>query len=109
MADPTIFDFSNPATWIPSIVAGGAGIYGLFRIFKRDSRNDKQEQQIDKAVQQIIANLRGEVERLTERVASMEKEIVRLHQEKAEFHEERAALLAKLAEYQAVHNQAGLF
>jgi hypothetical protein len=109
MADPILFEFTSPSTWIPSFVAGGAGIYGLFRIFKRDSRNDHQERQVDEAVQQIISGLRTEVERLTVRVGSMEKEIVRLHQEKALFHEERAALLARLAECQTVHGQTGLF
>jgi septal ring factor EnvC (AmiA/AmiB activator) len=101
MADPTAFDLANPSTWIPSIVAGGLGLYMLARKFRSDSRNDKQEKQIDEAVQQIITNLREEVARLTERMADMEAEIVRLH-------EDRTVLLHKLAECEAFSKQSRL-
>jgi predicted RNase H-like nuclease (RuvC/YqgF family) len=102
MADPIVFDLTSPATWLPSLAAAGLGIYGVVRVFRRDSRNDKQEKQIDEAVQQIITNLRNEVERLTERMTNMEAEIVHLH-------EDRAGLLAKLAECEAFSKQSGLF
>lgn len=99
----TAFDFTNPATWIPAIAAGGVGLYALARAFRRDSRNDNQEKLIDDGVQQIITSLREEVARLTGRVANMEDEIVRLHEERAVFQRERAEhqrekaeLLAKL-------------
>lgn len=97
MTDPHVaFSLSNPATWVPSIVAGGLGLYTLVRVFKKDNRNDKQEKQVDEAVQQIINGLRDEVRRLTERVAAMESEIVRLHQERADYLKERADLMARL-------------
>lgn len=108
MADPIVFDVTNPSTWIPSIAAGGIGIYWLVRLFRRDSRDDKQEKQIDEAVQQIITNLRNEVERLTVRMTVMEKEIVRLHQERAAYYEERAALLAKCSHCETGANQQQL-
>jgi transposase len=102
MADPSVFEWGNPATWIPSIVAGAAGIYGLFRILRRDRRNDNQEQLIDAGVQQLITNLRAEVDRLTGRVESMEEELVQLH-------EERLVLLKKVAELEPVSHQTKLF
>lgn len=84
MADPIIFDVSNPNTWAPAVLASGFGIYTLVRIFRRDSRADIQDRQVDGAVSQVIETLRNEVKRLSDRVTDMEAEIVRLHEERAE-------------------------
>lgn len=115
MPGQTIFELSNPGTWIPALLGGGLGIYTLIRIFKRDSRNDNHEKLIDESVQQIITNLRGEVERLTHRMTAMEGEIVRLHEERAEYQRERAEhqrekaeLLAKVGECNAKCGQPTL-
>lgn len=100
-----VFEFSDPATWLPAIAAGGAGLYALSRVFRRDSRNDNQEKLIDEGVQQIITSLREEVARLTGRVASMEEELVRLHEERAIFQRERAEFVREKAELVAKLDQ----
>lgn len=75
MNDPIVFQFSNPATWVPSILAGCLGVYMLARRFKKDNRDDKQEKQVDQAIDQIIKTLRAEVDRLAKRVTDQDKKI----------------------------------
>lgn len=88
-AEPIIFELTRPSTWIPSVLAGGLGVYVIARRFKQDSRDDKQVKQVDGAMQQVIDTLRAEITRLSKRVTDMEEEIVRLHVERKAWIKER--------------------
>jgi hypothetical protein len=122
MPAPADFDWGNPGTWIVGLASAGLGLYTLIRTFKKDSRSDKQEEQIDTSVQQIITTLRAEVERLVRRMTDMESELVRLHElnaqcqneridylkERAELMKERTLMIARLERYEVADVQAKL-
>lgn len=108
MVTETIFQLSNPATWIPSIVAGSYGIYGIFRMLRRDNRNDNKEKSIDDANIQIIHTLREEIDRLVQRVEALENDHGKCQQRNAQLHEENIRLLLQLTSLQSTSNQPSL-
>lgn len=113
---------ADVGAWIVGLAGSGLGLYTLVRIFKKDSRSDKQVDEIDASMQQIITTLRAEVERLAKRVTDMEHELVRVHdintqcqnerieylQERAELLKERVLLIARLQQCEAAEAQAKL-
>ena len=44
---PHGFSWLDPSAWITSLVGSGIGIYVLARIFRRDRRQDQNEQQVE--------------------------------------------------------------
>lgn len=54
------------------IAAIGAGMYGVFRLFKSDRREDTKADLTDGAMAQVIQTLREEVARLSERLEKVE-------------------------------------
>lgn len=105
----TDFSLLDPSTWLPSLVAGGFGVYYLVRLLRRDQRQDQKDQQVDAATMQVITALREEVSRVTTRMGDMEQEIVRLHAERKQLFEELARIRVRLAEYEGVPVTPPLF
>lgn len=54
------------------VAAIGAGVYGVFRLFKSDRREDTKAELTDGAMAQVIQTLREEVTRLSERLEKVE-------------------------------------
>lgn len=78
------------------IAALGAAIYGVFRMVKKDRRDDNVSAMHDAAIEQVIATLRSEVARLSDRLAAVEEQNRRCEERNDELHRELLELKASL-------------
>lgn len=76
-------DWDFTAKGAGGLSAIGAGIYGIFRLLKRDSRDDANIGAQDSAMHQVIATLREEITRLSDRLEKVESQNTQCREENA--------------------------
>lgn len=84
------------AKWVGGIAAGLAALYGAFRMFKSDRREDNKAELTDSAMTQVISTLREEVARLSERLAKVEEENRRCEERNTSLQEQIIELKKRL-------------
>ena len=78
-----MIDWESLAKGAGGMGAIGAAVYGAYRMFRNDSRGDKNIETQDGAMQMVIQTLREEVARLAERVATLESQNAKCREENA--------------------------